>query len=58
MKLVTEIYLFLGIPTARLAILEISFKLFFACGHLIWQVYGNFLWYEWRGKTPENDKDY
>jgi len=58
MKFLTNIYLFFGLPTARLSILEVLFKLIFAFGHIIWQVYGNFIWFEWRGKTAENDKEY
>lgn len=23
--------------------------------HAIWQIYGNFIYYEWRGKTPTDD---
>ena len=26
--------------------------------HLGWQLYGNFIYFEWRGKTPENDEDF
>ena len=47
-----------GIIFLIFLILLVLFKLIFAFGHIIWQVYGNFIWFEWRGKTAENDKEY
>ena len=25
---------------------------------LLWFIFGNFIFWEWRGKTPEDDEDY
>jgi cbb3-type cytochrome oxidase subunit 3 len=37
-------------------ILAVTF--IFEVGHLCWQIYGNFIYYEWRGKSNESNEEF